>query len=241
MSLDLSVHALTASVIYYFLLIAEGLTFIPQSFEFTSTHLLIFIDATSDQAGLALFQTVSLVFNLQFGVTLRKYRNVHWLNSGSIMYTVRIFWSNWQCLNFPSTGAEVTNNLVFVQRILEYCQLKPERQPKTPIKISSDWPYIGRSQGKIEFKNVFYRYATDLEPVLRGLSFLVKPTENVCVVGRTGAGKSSLISSIFRLAEIEGDILIDDVNTSSIDLKVLRSRIAIIPQTPTLFSGTLRK
>lgn len=124
-----------------------------------------------------------------------------------------------------------------VERIFEYCQLKPEKQPEIPMKVSSDWP----SQGRIEFRCVYYRYAPNLEPVLRGLSFLVKPSEKVSVVGRTGAGKSSLISSIFRLAEVDGDILIDDINTSSINLNVLRSRISIIPQTPTLFSGTLRK
>lgn len=124
-----------------------------------------------------------------------------------------------------------------VERILEYSQLEPEKQPDVPKNVPKDWP----PQGKIEFKSVFYRYSIDHEPVLRGLSFSVKPREKVSVVGRTGAGKSSLINSIFRLAIVEGKILIDDVDTSCINLNELRSRVSIIPQEPTLFSGTLRR
>lgn len=129
------------------------------------------------------------------------------------------------------------NLLTSVERILEYSQLEPEKQPNAPKQTTSDWP----SNGKIEFKNVSYRYASDEEPILRDLSFSVKPNEKVSIVGRTGAGKSSLINSVFRLAYVEGEILIDDVDTSSIDLNVLRSKISIIPQEPTLFSGTLRR
>ena len=124
-----------------------------------------------------------------------------------------------------------------VERILEYSQLEPEKQPEIPKKPAKDWP----AHGKIEFKNVFYQYSIDHEPILRGLSFSVNPKEKISVVGRTGAGKSSLISSIFRLAVIEGKILIDDVDTSCINLNDLRSKVSIIPQEPTLFSGTLRR
>lgn len=124
-----------------------------------------------------------------------------------------------------------------VERVLEYSQLEPEKQPDIPKKVAAEWP----SKGKIEFRNVFYRYSNDHKPVLRGLSFTVDPNEKVSIVGRTGAGKSSLIAAIFRLAIVEGDILIDDLNTSCMDLNELRSRISIIPQEPTLFSGTLRR
>lgn len=126
--------------------------------------------------------------------------------------------------------------LTSVERILEYSQLEPEKQPEVPRKVAANWPL----KGKIEFKNVFYRYSMDHEAVLRGLSFSVKPCEKVSIVGRTGAGKSSLIGAIFRLAIVK-NILIDDLNTSCMDLNELRSRISIIPQEPTLFSGTLRR
>lgn len=124
-----------------------------------------------------------------------------------------------------------------VERILEYSQLEPEKQPDVLANVPAEWP----THGEIEFKKVFYRYAAEIEPVLRGLSFAVKPKEKISVVGRTGAGKSSLIASVFRLAIVEGDILVDNINTASVDLNVLRSRISIIPQEPTLFSGTLRR
>lgn len=124
-----------------------------------------------------------------------------------------------------------------VERILEYSQLEQEKQPEIPETLPTNWP----TQGKIIFTNVFYRYFADDEPVLRGLSFAVKSREKVSVVGRTGAGKSSIISAVFRLAIVDGHILIDDVDTSYIKLNELRSRISIIPQEPTLFSGTLRK
>lgn len=127
--------------------------------------------------------------------------------------------------------------LTSVERILEYSQLEPEKQPDIPKKVAADWP----SKGKIEFKNVFYRYSIEHEPVLRGLTFRVEPREKVSIVGRTGAGKSSLISSVFRLAIVDGEILVDDIDTSCVDLNVLRSRISIIPQEPTLFSGTMRR
>lgn len=123
------------------------------------------------------------------------------------------------------------------ERILEYCQLKPEKQPEIPQNVPEDWP----SNGKVEFKNVSYRYSAESEPVLRGLTFTVEPKEKISVVGRTGAGKSSLINSIFRLAIVDGDILLDNVKTSCIELSVLRSRVSIIPQEPILFSGTLRR
>lgn len=134
-------------------------------------------------------------------------------------------------------GADVTNQLTSVERITEYIGLEAERQPEIPHKLDASWP----PDGRIEFKNVFYRYSIETEPVLRGLTFSIEPKEKISIVGRTGAGKSSLISSILRLAHVQGEIIVDGVDTASINLNVLRSNISIIPQEPTLFSGTLRK
>lgn len=133
--------------------------------------------------------------------------------------------------------ASIDNHLVAVERAFEYYELETEKQPEYPISVATDWP----SKGCIEFRNVFYRYFMEGEPVFHGLSFEIKPMEKIGVVGRTGAGKSSLIGSLFRLACIDGQILIDDIDTATIQLDELRKRIAIIPQDPVLFSGTLRR
>lgn len=134
-------------------------------------------------------------------------------------------------------SAEVANQLMAVERILEYRDLKPETTPDKPRKMDEHWP----ENGKIEFRNVFYRYFKDAEPVLKGLNFVVQPKEKIGIVGRTGAGKSSLIGAIFRLAVVDGEILVDNIDTATIKLSDLRSKIAIIPQDPVLFSGTLRR
>ena len=124
-----------------------------------------------------------------------------------------------------------------VERVLEYRDLEPETQPTKPAEITDNWP----SRGSIEFRSVFYRYFIGAEPVLQNLSFVIKQREKIGIVGRTGAGKSSLIGAIFRLAHIEGVILIDDIDTATLRLSDLRKRIAIIPQDPVLFSGILRR
>jgi len=106
----------------------------------------------------------------------------------------------------------------------------PDKKPK------SEWP----QEGKIKFKNVFLRYAPLEPPVLKNLNFVIFPREKVGIVGRTGAGKSSLIQALFRLADVDGLIEIDKIDTNQIGLHDLRSRLTIIPQDPVLFSGTLR-
>lgn len=133
-------------------------------------------------------------------------------------------------------SVEVTNQLMSVERVLEYSDLEAELQPKKPIEVSQTWPMYGH----IEFKNVTYKYLSEGEPVLQRISFSVQPCEKIGIVGRTGAGKSSLIGALFRLAYISGKIIIDNIDTATVNLQMLRSRIAIIPQDPVLFSGSLR-
>ena len=107
----------------------------------------------------------------------------------------------------------------------------PENRP------AGDWP----SHGAIEFISYSTRYRDDLAPVLKNLNFNIKAEEKVGIVGRTGAGKSSLALALFRgLEAVEGRILIDDVDIGLIGLQDLRESITIVPQDPTLFTGTIR-
>ncbi|XP_014221737.1 probable multidrug resistance-associated protein lethal(2)03659 [Trichogramma pretiosum] len=152
-------------------------------------------------------------------------------------------------------SAEVTNQMMSVERILEYLQIAPEKNLRdqgqaSQSKKSKNKPVLAKllnvpahwpSSGAVEFRNVYMRYAPEGEPVLRDLSFYIKASQKIGIVGRTGAGKSSLISAMFRLAEIDGIIEIDGVDTGNIAVEDLRSHISIIPQDPVLFSGTLRR
>ncbi|KAH8312051.1 hypothetical protein KR044_009125 [Drosophila immigrans] len=134
--------------------------------------------------------------------------------------------------------AELENEMTSVERVLEYTEVQSEPPLETAEKFKpkTEWP----SKGRIEFINFKLRYSPKEEPVLRDLNFTIEPQEKIGIVGRTGAGKSSIIQSIFRLACNEGMIRIDDVDIEHMGLHDLRSRISIIPQDPVLFSGTLR-
>ncbi|KAG5332701.1 L259 protein, partial [Acromyrmex heyeri] len=136
-------------------------------------------------------------------------------------------------------SAELENQMTSVERILEYSNVdsEPPLESVPDKKPKSEWP----QKGKIEFKNVFLRYAPLEPPVLRNLCFVVLPREKIGIVGRTGAGKSSLIQALFRLADVDGLIEIDAIDTSQIGLHDLRCKISIIPQEPFLFSGSLRR
>ncbi|XP_076757866.1 ATP-binding cassette sub-family C member 4 [Xylocopa sonorina] len=148
-------------------------------------------------------------------------------------------------------NAEVANQMMAVERVLEYTQITPEpnlrdrgkfakkaeKQVALPANAPKHWPM----DGLIRFRNVYLRYTEEDPLVLKGLNFVINPGEKIGIVGRTGAGKSSLIAALFRLAKIEGVIEIDGVDTGSICLEDLRRHISIIPQDPVLFSGTLKR
>ncbi|XP_012274748.1 probable multidrug resistance-associated protein lethal(2)03659 [Orussus abietinus] len=136
-------------------------------------------------------------------------------------------------------SAELENQMTSVERVLEYTNVEsePPLESTPEKKPPKDWP----QSGKMEFKEVFLRYSPTEPPVLKNLNFVIQPREKIGIVGRTGAGKSSLISALFRLADIEGQVVIDGVAVGEIGLHDLRSKISIIPQEPFLFSGTLRR
>ncbi|KXJ21567.1 Multidrug resistance-associated protein 4 [Exaiptasia diaphana] len=134
-------------------------------------------------------------------------------------------------------SAEVENLMTSVERVVEYSHLEPESEPSKPALIPEDWP----QHGTITAEKVFYSHHKSLPYVLKNLNFDIKPQEKVGIVGRTGAGKSSLLGMLFRLNIPEGLVQIDSLPITDIKLHDLRSAIAIIPQDPVLFSGTLRK
>ncbi|KAL2753621.1 hypothetical protein ACRALDRAFT_1051871 [Sodiomyces alcalophilus JCM 7366] len=133
---------------------------------------------------------------------------------------------------------EVETNIVSVERVLEYARL-PSEAPEV-IKGSRP-PVTWPEHGAVEFRNYSTRYREGLDLVLKNINLDVKSHEKIGVVGRTGAGKSSLTLSLFRIIEpVTGHISIDELNTSSIGLLDLRRRLAIIPQDAALFEGTIR-
>nr|XP_006823843.1 PREDICTED: multidrug resistance-associated protein 5-like [Saccoglossus kowalevskii] len=134
--------------------------------------------------------------------------------------------------------AECEARFTSVERILYYIKnLLAEAPSITDPRPPDDWP----QQGVLEMKEVKMRYRDNLPLALNGISFKVDTMEKIGVVGRTGAGKSSLGTCLFRLVDTtSGDIYIDDVNIKTLGLHDLRSSISIIPQDPALFVGTIR-
>ncbi|XP_025056140.1 multidrug resistance-associated protein 4 isoform X2 [Alligator sinensis] len=134
-------------------------------------------------------------------------------------------------------SAEVENLMISVERVMEYTDLEKEASWESSRRPPPEWP----AQGMIAFENVNFTYSLDGPLVLRHFSALIRSKEKVGIVGRTGAGKSSLIAALFRLAEPEGRIWIDKYLTTELGLHDLRKKISIIPQEPVLFTGTMRK
>ncbi|KAF0713079.1 hypothetical protein As57867_004518, partial [Aphanomyces stellatus] len=147
-------------------------------------------------------------------------------------------------LNIPSNleglvslWASLETALIAPERVHEYANVPSEGQRTTPLVLEAAWP----AHGQIEFDDVSFRYKPEDPLVLKHVSFSVRGGEKIGVVGRTGAGKSSLMMTLFRINEVAtGTIKIDGVDIAAVGLKRLRSSLAIIPQNPVLFKGTLR-
>ncbi|OQR90531.1 multidrug resistance-associated protein 1, partial [Achlya hypogyna] len=147
-------------------------------------------------------------------------------------------------LSIPSTftyivaiWANLEITLIAPERIHEYIQLESEGARETSMALPADWP----ATGKVEFADVSFRYKPTDPLVLKNVSFAVAGGEKIGIVGRTGAGKSSLMMALFRMNDVAGGkVAIDGVDIATVGLKTLRSHLAIIPQNPVLFKGTLR-
>uniref|UniRef100_A0A8C4ENZ0 ATP-binding cassette sub-family C member 5 n=1 Tax=Dicentrarchus labrax TaxID=13489 RepID=A0A8C4ENZ0_DICLA len=144
--------------------------------------------------------------------------------TGLFQFTVRLL---------TETEARFTS----VERINHYIKSEAPRESPEAAAPAPSWP----QQGKITFQDVEMRYRDDLPLVLKNLSFNILPEETIGIVGRTGSGKSSLGVALFRLVELtRGSIIIDGIDIAQIGLDDLRSKLAIIPQEPVLFIGTVR-
>ncbi|XP_069171929.1 multidrug resistance-associated protein 1 isoform X6 [Procambarus clarkii] len=161
------------------------------------------------------------------------------ISGGVVGLSVSYAMSVTQTLNWlVRMTSDVETNIVSVERIKEYTEVPQEADWDIPNKKPhKDWP----QQGVVEFNKYSTRYRDGLELVVKDISFHIIGGEKIGIVGRTGAGKSSLTLGLFRIIEAAGgNITIDGVNISTIGLHDLRGRLTIIPQDPVLFSGTLR-
>ncbi|KAG5369967.1 Metal resistance protein [Yarrowia sp. C11] len=137
---------------------------------------------------------------------------------------------------FVGTAITVEQESVVLERINEYCDIEPEA-PLKAKEPAAHWP----NEGKITFSDYSTKYRANLDPVLKDISFTINPREKIGVVGRTGAGKSSLTMGLFRIIEAtEGAIIIDGEDISKLGLEDLRSRLSIIPQDAQMFEGTIK-
>nr|CAD7428538.1 unnamed protein product [Timema monikensis] len=145
--------------------------------------------------------------------------------SGMLQYTIRLL-------------SETEARFISVERINAYLQsLEAEGVNSGRLIPMPDWP----SKGTIKFQNVNLRYREGLPNVLEGININIRAGEKIGIIGRTGSGKSSLVTALFRLVELSGGkIKIDGEDISGISLQHLRSKLAVIPQDPVLFTGTIR-
>lgn len=141
---------------------------------------------------------------------------------------------------FVDAFGESEASITSIERVDAMSTLPTEKSMVTnaEVALKKSWP----DRGRVEFDNVCIRYRDGLPLALNGLSFVVEPGKRCGVVGRTGAGKSTLTIALFRLVEPEsGRCLIDGVDLSTLGLSDVRGRLGIIPQDPFLFAGTLRE
>ena len=154
------------------------------------------------------------------------------LGGFALTYAISITGSmNWFVRMFAQTESDLTS----FERIEHYANQEPERWQGTSAR--ANWP----EQGGISFDNVSVRYRESLPLALKGISINISPHERIGIIGRTGSGKSTLTQVLFRLLELDsGTVCIDGVDISKLNLYDLRQALTMIPQEPTLFSGTIR-
>ncbi|GMT36668.1 hypothetical protein PFISCL1PPCAC_27965 [Pristionchus fissidentatus] len=161
------------------------------------------------------------------------------LSAGLVGLSVSYALNITQTLNWAvRMTSELETNIVAVERINEYAEQETEGLPNARAPKDKEWP----REGAISLVDYKMRYREGLELVLKGVTAHIDPGKKVGIVGRTGAGKSSLTLALFRIVEADGGYVeIDGEKIDELKLQILRSRLTIVPQDPVLFSGTLRE
>lgn len=148
------------------------------------------------------------------------------------------FWRhlNWGVRIFSDLESRMTS----VERLNFYTELPSEIQYITESEFRKQHPQWPQS-GSLEFKNVHLKYADHLPDVLRSVNFLIPSGQRAGLVGRTGSGKSTIFQAVYRFVDFyQGDILVGGLSIKTVPLEILRKNMAVIPQDPSLFMGTLR-
>lgn len=171
------------------------------------------------------------------GITVSAYYG--WISAGTAGLVTIYSLSFWGYLNWGvRMFADIESRMTSIERLKFFANLPSEQQTfKAGVKIPESWP----EAGALKADNVKVRYAGHLPFVLKGISFDIAAGSKVGIVGRTGSGKSTLFQTLFRFIELEeGHLFIDGVDIASVPLERLRRSMAVIPQDPTLFMGTVR-
>ncbi|MEK2646048.1 ABC transporter transmembrane domain-containing protein [Bdellovibrio sp. BCCA] len=172
------------------------------------------------------------------GVTLSAYAGV--MDAGTAGLVTLYSLSFWGFLNWGvRVFADIESRMTSIERLKFFSNLPSEKSVLKPSAepLRPTWPEFG----EISVEGLKIRYADHLPLVLKGITFKVEAGSRVGIIGRTGSGKSTFFQSLFRFIEAEdGRIVIDGVETASVPLEKLRRSLAIIPQDPTLFMGTIR-
>ncbi|XP_071962252.1 ATP-binding cassette sub-family C member 10-like [Antedon mediterranea] len=143
-----------------------------------------------------------------------------------------------QLMGVITSFTETEKQMVSVERIMHYVKEVPQESQQSLLYTPAQWPSLGR----VCFTRVSFSYHRHLPNALNSVTFTTAPGEKIGIVGRTGSGKSSLFLALFRMVELQdGSITIDGTNISHVQVQDLRSRLAVIPQDPFLFSGSIRE
>ncbi|XP_036624800.1 multidrug resistance-associated protein 7 isoform X2 [Trichosurus vulpecula] len=209
----------------------EKLLELNQRCQFAATACMQWLDIRLQLMGAAVVSAIAVIALIQ--------HHQHLANPGLVGLSLSYALSLTGLLSGLVTSFTQTEAMmVSVERLEEYSCDLPSEPEGQQIQVGVGW----LSQGHVEFQDVVLAYRPGLPNALDGVTFNVLPGEKIGIVGRTGSGKSSLLLVLFRLVEPSaGHILLDGVDTSLLGLSDLRSQLAIIPQEPFLFSGTVRE